>query len=327
MAVKVLVVSLGGTITMTPGTGGGIVPTLGAADLVATVPGLESVAAIEAISALSKPGASLTIEDIHDVARLLQGKLAEDFSGAVVIQGTDTLEETAFILDRLLGLDKPVVVTGAMRGSKEAGADGPRNILAATIVAASSAARGLGVLVVLNDEIHSARFVQKSHTALPSSFRSPMLGPWGLVVEGRAQIFNKADRLAPMPGGGIDKEGAVALIKVSLGDDGRLLSALPGLGFTGAVIEGFGVGHVPSLMVPLIADLVASMPVVLASRVDAGPTFSKTYGFPGSEIDLISRGVISAGSLSGLKARLLLLLLLRSGADRIAIKETFASFA
>jgi L-asparaginase len=319
----VLMVSLGGTITMTRDASGGIVPNLDADDLVRTVPGLDAVARIETLSPLRKPGASLTVNDLMAVAALLNERLVGDVAGAVVIQGTDTIEETAFVLDCLIVGDSPVVVTGAMRGPEAAGADGPANLLASTIVAASSAARGRGALVVLNDEIHAARFVQKSHTALPSAFRSPLCGPLGLVIEGRARFQLDLKRVPPMAAALSNVDQPVALLKMSLGDDGRMISALPSLGFAGAVIEGMGAGHVAADVAPLLATLAEQMPVVLASRVDTGPSFTGTYAFPGSETDLLKRGLLSGGALSGLKARLLLTLLLRAGHDHAQIRAAF----
>jgi L-asparaginase len=179
---RVLLVSLGGTITMTRGDAGGITPSLGADDLVQAVPGIASVARIDTASPMKMPGASLSIDDVLAVAASIDRRLAQDTDGVVVIQGTDTIEETAFLLDRAVRSDKPVVVTGAMRGAEAPGADGPANVLAATIVAASPDAHGLGALVVLNDQIHAASVVQKSHTALPSAFGSPLGGPLGEVV-------------------------------------------------------------------------------------------------------------------------------------------------
>jgi L-asparaginase len=127
---------------------------------------------------------SLTPGNLVDVARTIEEGFASGFDGAVVIQGTDTIEESAFILDLLIGGEKPVVVTGAMRGADAPGADGPANLLAAARVATAPEARGLGTLAVLNYDIHAARFVQKSHTTLPSAFSSPLVGPLGAVVEG-----------------------------------------------------------------------------------------------------------------------------------------------
>lgn len=321
---RILLLSLGGTITMTRSLEGGIVPTLTAADLAASVPGLAAAAQIETLSPLRRPSAGLTLDDLIGVARTLDERLAGDLDGAVVIQGTDTIEETTFVLDSLIARDKPVVVTGAMRGPESAEADGPGNLLAAAIVAGSAAARGLGVLAVLNDEIHAARLVQKAHTALPSAFRSPLAGPVGLVIEGEARIVLRPRRGPVVAVPLAEAPAPVALLKMGIGDDGRLLAALPDLGFAGVVIEGMGAGHVPEALAEIVSALVARIPVVLASRAATGPVFSRTYGYPGGEIDLLARGVLSAGILSGVKARLLLQLLLRAGVDRAAHAPYFA---
>ena len=319
---RLLLLSLGGTITMVPAAEGGIAPRLGAGELVASVPDLARVATIEADSPARLPSPSLTQAHIVDVARRIA---ASDADGAVVIQGTDTIEESAFLLDLLVPGDRPVVVTGAMRGAAAPGAEGPANLLAAARVAASDQARGLGTLVVLNDEIHAARFVQKAHTALPSAFASPMAGPLGLVAEDRVRIMTRVARGPVLP----VAEGPprpVALLRWAMGDDGRMLGALPGLGYAGAVIEGMGAGHVPAEAAEAVGTLAAAMPVVLASRCAAGPVFSATYGYAGGEIDLIRRGVIPAGYLSGAKARLLLGLVLRGGGGHDATRAAFDRF-
>ena len=167
---RLLVLSLGGTITMVPSDSGGIEPKLGAAELVASVPALADVAEIEARSPFRLPSPSLSPDNLVEVAQMIEAGFGTGCDGAVVIQGTDTIEESAFILDLLVGGEKPVVVTGAMRGADAPGADGPANLLAAARVAAAPEARGLGTLAVLNYDIHAARFVQKSHTTLPSAF-------------------------------------------------------------------------------------------------------------------------------------------------------------
>lgn len=324
---RLLVLSLGGTITMTPNaTGGGIAPTLGAADLVAVIPGLAAIADIEARSPLKLPSPSLTLEHISAVAAEIRTAFNAGFDGAVVIQGTDTIEETAFALDMLVRDDKPIVVTGAMRGPQQPGAEGPANILAASIVAASARARGLGTLVVLNDEIHAARFVRKTHTALPSAFVSANSGPLGLVAEGTVRLFT---RVTPAAAPELAFEGevpAVALLKIAMGDDGRLIRAAPSLAFSGLVLEGMGAGHVPGNIADIVADIAAQIPVVLATRTLNGPVFASTYGYPGSEIDLLARGVISAGLLQGPKARILLALCLRVGLSRDQIAAAFKAY-
>lgn len=325
---RLLVLSLGGTITMVPtdSAGGGIVPGLGAAELVASVPALAHVAEIEARSPFRLPSPSLTPANLVDVAQAIEAGFASGrFDGAVVVQGTDTIEESAFLLDLLVGGDRPVVMTGAMRGADAPGADGPANLLAAARVAASPEARGLGTLVVLNYDVHAARFVQKSHTALPSAFASPLVGPIGVVAEGRPRFLVRLAR-NPVLAAGDGPPAPVALVRVAMGDDGRLLPGLPGLGFAGVVVEGMGAGHVHADVAPLLSDLAAKVPVVLAARPTSGPVFAATYGYPGGEIDLLARGLVPAGYLSGLKARLLLGLCLRAGAGQGRVRDAFAAY-
>jgi L-asparaginase len=310
---------------MVPDASGGIAPKLGATELVASVPALADVAEIEAHSPHRLPSPSLGPAHLVDVARRIEDGFASGFDGAVVIQGTDTIEESAFILDLLVDGDKPVVVTGAMRGADAPGADGPANLLAAAIVAASSDARGLGTLVVMNYDIHAARFVQKSHTVLPSAFASPLVGPLGVVAERRPRIYARVPRgshLSPSDG----PPAPVALVKWAMGDDGRMLPTLPGLGYAGLVVEGMGAGHVPADAAPILGDLATKMPVVLATRAMTGPVFTRTYGYPGSEIDLLARNLVPAGYLSGLKARLLLGFSLRSKAGAATVRDAFAAY-
>lgn len=324
---KLLLVSLGGTITMTASAGPGIVPTLTGADLVAAVPALANVAEIEAVSPFRLPGPSLTLAHLRDVARLLNERLANDIVGAIVVQGTDTIEETAFVLDCLVGGDKPVVVTGAMRGPEAPGADGPANLLASAIVASSPLACGLGALVVLNDTVHAARFVQKASTFLPSTFVSLSGGPLGCIIEGEARIDMRVIRRAIIEGGDGGTDQPVALLTAALGDDGRMLAGLPGLGYRGLVVEAMGVGHVPAVIVPKLASLTEIFPVVLSSRVASGAVFGRTYGFPGSETDLLARGLIPSGALGGLKSRLLLSLLLGVGLQGNQLRDAFVKMA
>ena len=321
---RILIVSLGGTITMTRSDAGGITPTLTADKLVESVPQLAGVATLEAITQFSMPGASLTIRNLAEVAQLLNERLQADIEGAVVVQGTDTIEDTAFVLDLLVRSPRPVVVTGAMRGPQAAGADGPANSLSAVTVAADARLSGLGVVVVLNDEIHSARWVQKSHTALTSAFTSPGTGCMGFVAEGRVELMMTPQRhIAPIQGP-LAHDHAVAQVSLGLGEDARMLPTLKGLGYSGAVIEGMGAGHVPAATVGAIETLVAQMPVVLCTRVRGGRVFTQTYGFAGSEMDLIAKGAIPCGHLSASKARLLLSLLLATGTSPDGIRQAFA---
>lgn len=320
MSRRVVMMSLGGTITMAhTESGRGLTPSLRAADLTQAVPGIDRVAEVEAVTTLQVPSASLGLDDLQTVAQEAHDHLAAGADGVVVVQGTDTIEESAFALDLLLHEHRPIVVTGAMRGASAAGADGPANLLAAATVAASDVAAGMGCLVVMNDEIHAARFVIKTHTTSPAAFRSPTSGPLGHVAEGAVVVHARQPRIPHLELSHPDADANVALIRMGLGDDGRLLRTLPDLGYRGAVIEGMGAGHVPAEVAPVVGDLARRMPVVLAARVEAGPALQNTYGFDGSEIDLLGRGAIPAHGLSGVKARILLMLLLRSrDADDVA---------
>ncbi|MDB5955866.1 asparaginase [Ramlibacter sp.] len=331
---RVLVVSLGGTIAMTSSGLGGIRPTLTGEQLLAAEPRLARVAELEAVTPMNLPGASLSLQQLCGVASLLRGRLTgtpDAPVGAVVVQGTDTIEETAFVLDLLATQGgAPVVVTGAMRGPQAPGADGPANLLAAVTVAADARLRGLGAVVVLNDEIHAARWVQKSHTSLTSAFDSPGVGRIGLVAEGRVHLLARPERVPALPTPhapslcGEEPLAAIAQVSLGLGEDGRVLDVLAGLGYAGAVIEGLGAGHVPASCVDRLQALAGQMPVVLCTRVRAGPVFTGTYGFPGSEMDLLARGLLAAAHLTPAKARLLLALLVSAGAGRPAVVEAFA---
>lgn len=320
----VTVFSLGGTIasTSTPGAGG-VTPRLGAAELLAGVPGLDGSAEVEPVAFRRVASGDLTFDDLIALAAEIGARFAAGAAGAVVVQGTDTIEETSFVLDLLVGAPNPVVVTGAMRNPTLAGPDGPANLRAAVLVAASSEARGLGVVAVLNDEIHAARFVRKTHTTSPAAFSSAPAGPIGRLVEDRPRIALRPARppAVPVPAGPVPP---VALLTMSLGEGERLIDQVGALGYAGLVVESFGGGHVPSWTVPALARLAAAIPVVLASRTGGGDILQSTYGFPGSERDLIARGLIPAGFLDGPKARILLSLLLANGAGIDRVRAAFA---
>lgn len=322
---RIVVVSLGGTIasTATPSRGG-VVPQLSARDLVAAVPALESVADVDAVSFRQVPSGDLDVADVVELARYIATAVADGVDGVVVTQGTDTIEETSFALDVLLDVEAPVVVTGAMRNPTLASPDGPGNLLAAARVAASSSARGLGCLVVMNDEVHAARFVRKTHSSSLATFRSPLAGPLGWVSEERVRIVLRTAPLVHIELAPGHAEAPVAIVTCSLGEDGRILRGLPDLGYRGVVIDAFGGGHVPSVMVAPIEDLTTMMPVVLCSRTGGGEVLAHTYGFAGSESDLLSRGVISGGALDGRKARIALTLALAATSRQADAVELFA---
>jgi len=281
---------------------------------------------LEVHSPYAVPSASLTFGDVLDVVERAGRAVELGAAGVVVTQGTDTLEETAFLVDCVWPHDAPFVLTGAMRNPSLPGADGPANLAAALQVATAGDARGRGALVVFADEIHAARHVRKTHSTSVGTFVSSNAGPLGLVVEGTPHFFNAPNPRAPLSGCTKDavERTRIALYTATLDDDG---ADLAGAATTaqGLVIAGFGVGHVPERLVPLLVPLLESMPVVLTSRTGSGSVLADTYGAPGGERDLRARGAISGGFVHPYKARVLLRMLVAAGAGRADIEKAFAA--
>lgn len=321
---QITVFSLGGTISSGQQGEYGVVPSLEAACLISSVPQLAEVAEIDPINLRQVASPGITLNDVRELAEAIRLRASQGCEGVVVTQGTDTLEEVAFALDLVLDLEIPVVVTGAMRNPTLAGADGPANLLAAVLVAASRSAQGLGVLVVMNEEIHAARYVQKTHTQNAAAFSSSPLGPLGWVAEGKTRILSRPFLRRAAPPLSLDAENvAVALLTIGAFDDGRLVRAAYDLGFSGAVVQSLGGGHVPPWIMSDLGRLARTIPTILASRAAGGEVLRSTYGFPGSEIDLRAEGLIPAGYLTGVKARVLLMLLLGSGVHGEGVTDAF----
>jgi L-asparaginase len=317
--------TLGGTIAMT-GSSGGVVSRLTGAELTAAVPALADLGVpLDVRDTQAVPSANLSFRQVLDVVTAASRAVTNGAVGVVVTQGTDTLEETAFLADLVWPHAAPLVFTGAMRNPTLAGADGPANLLAAVRVATPPAARDLGALVVFNDEIHAARWVRKTHSTSTATFASPNIGPTGHVIEGQVRVLARPVRREPLPfpadPAALDA-ARVALHCVTLDDDGLLLA---GLGEThhGFVVAGYGVGHVPSAFAPVLGALAERIPVVLTSRTGSGSVLRHTYGAVGSETDLLRRGLINGGLLDPYKARVLLRLLVVAGAGRGDMVEAF----
>ena len=327
---SVALFTLGGTISMAgvrPGKDGTVIARLSGRDLAEAVPGLadlEEQLDVHDIQAV--PSASLTFMQVLEMVSAASRAVEAGATGVVVTQGTDTLEETAFFVDLIWPHRQPFVVTGAMRNPTLASPDGPANLLAATRVAASVEARDLGVLVVVNDEIHAARWVRKQHSTSTATFGSPNAGPIGHVIEGQVHILARPSRLQPLPWPEPTRVMPirVALYTVSLDDDGDLLRGVADT-HQGLVVAGFGVGHVSASMAPRLGELADRMPVVLTSRTGSGPVLRRTYGAIGSEVDLQRRGLINGGLLDPYKARVLLWLVLTLGIQKAEVAQAFAA--
>lgn len=321
----VSVLGVGGTIAMTGERGRDVHPALTAEDLLAAVPGIDDAARIATRTVAGMPGPHMDLAVIDRLAGEVETELTAGAAGIVIAQGTDTIEETAFALELMLDTDSPVVVTGAMRPPDIPGADGPANLLQSVTVAASDAARGLGVCVLMDGRVHAPRFVSKRDTSALSAFDPGPVQP-ARVIENRAV---RLATLSPLPAIGWSRQAApakVALLPAALGEAGELLDRLPEAGYTGVVIAGMGGGHVHPRLAERIGKLSARCPVVIAARTGGGSTLTHTYGYAGGDIHLAVLGAIRAGWLSPLKARIALSLLVGAGRTLDGIRDFFAAF-
>jgi L-asparaginase len=330
MADEVVLYTLGGTIAMAghedaPGGAGSVVARLGGEQLAGAVPGLAETGVALRIADVDRiPSADLTFAQLVDLVATAGDAVRDGAVGAVVTQGTDTLEESAYLADLLWAHEAPLVFTGAMRNPTLAGPDGPANLLAAVRAAADPRARGLGVLVAFNDELHAARYVRKAHATSTATFLSPDAGPIGRFEEERLRLLAVPPRRDALP---LPSADALARVRVGLhtavlDEQGDELDRVAER-YQGLVVAGFGVGHITSRLVPALTELAARMPVVLCSRAGAGPVLRHTYGAVGSETDLQRRGLINGGLLHPYKARVLLRVLLASGAGREQVAAAF----
>lgn len=298
---------LGGTIAMAPTkmAGDGVQPSLSADDLIKAAPELSDIAQIHASSLSLKGSANLRFMEIAELCRQ-SADLACD--GIVVTQGTDTMEETSFLASLLYRGNCPLVFTGAMRSPTQPGADGRANLMAASLTALSQEAPR--VSVVMNDEIHHPYYVMKAHTSNVAAFQSPVRGPVGQIAENTVYMHPvKPSPVFDIPA----KFAPIALLSAVLDDDGNLFDTILSAGYAGLVVEGFGAGHVSEPIAEKLASIAEQIPVILSSRVRAGSVFERTYGYRGAEIDLLNKGLVPAGRLSGRKARILLSLILGLG--------------
>ncbi|WP_349826965.1 asparaginase domain-containing protein [Brevibacterium litoralis] len=352
------VVALGGTIASTVTSTGGVAPQVSAEDIAAaarldTLPDGAPQMTFRQIAQVSS--GSIELDHLVAVVHEARRAAARGIDGLVLTQGTDTLEDSAFVLSLLNDSGIPVVVTGAMRNPTLPGADGPANVRAAALAALDPRLRPLPSLVVMADEIHDPTAVTKSHASSVATFGSgPSLGPLGWVSEDRVVLGHMPASLAQgftVPAEGRQGQGSstgdrapaaglrrgsvqgasgagtdwpkVAHVEVGLHDSLDLLDALPGLGYRGVVLAGVGGGHVPAWTVEKVVELARRVPVVLASRTGSGATLERTYGYRGGEIELLDASLHSAGRLHPRKARLLLTLALHFG---VPAEQAFAQF-
>jgi L-asparaginase len=310
---RIRLISMGGTIAFRDAPGGAI-PALHGAELAAEV---RSGVDLDPVDLANISSIALTLEDLRRLVVEIDRSRRGGYEGIVVAHGTDTMEESAYLAALTLQRDSvPIVFTGAMRHQDAPGHDGPANLQDAIAVACSPQAPPVGPVVVMNGQIHTARFVTKGHTTNLAAFISGSAGPVGEVSEGRCSLWfapSYQDYVAPLPQGALP---AVVIVPAALGLGPEPLEFAVSRGVAGIVLHGLGGGHVPPSWLPAIDAAIASrVTVVAASRCGSGTTLLRTYGVPGTEIDLQRRGVIMAGHLGSAKARLRLAVTLAAGLD------------
>ena len=321
---RVAVIFTGGTIsTAFDPVAGGNVPVLDGAAILARTPGLGAIADVVPIDLGRTPASHFTFPALLDIATVLRETLADPaVDGAVVVQGTDTIEETSFCWDLVLEGPKPVVVTGAMRASDEAGFDGPANLRYAVRVAAATEMRGAGVVVCLGGTIEPADDVIKMHASALDTFTSPNGGSLGRVGSVDLTIFRRRTgrRHVAAP----RAAERVHLITATVAMDGALLDAAVAAGADGIVVAATGAGNTdPRLLAAAVRAMVAGLPVALATRCPSGRA-GTGYAFPGGGATWIRAGALPVGHLCAVKARIALALGLGAGLDREGLTSLLA---
>jgi L-asparaginase len=322
---KVAVIFNGGTISMTVDPRiKAAVPTLSGEEIMSMVTGIENYAEIESYTFSNLPGPHVTPDLMMDLSKYIKTFLCrEDICGVVVTHGTDSLEETAYLLHLTIDDPKPVIVTGSMRNSSELGYDGPANLSASICTAISEEARNRGVLVCLNDELNCASEVTKSHSMHLNTFQSPEFGPIGIIDNNEAIFYRDSLKKEHILTEKIDTR--VDLIKVCAGMDSKLIDFCVEQGAKGLIIEAMGRGNIPPVMAEGVKKAIEKgVAVIMVSRCFKGRVLD-SYGYPGGGKGLRNAGVIFGDRLPGQKARIKLMLALAKTTDINEIKYIFES--
>lgn len=320
---KIAIIFNGGTISMKIDEKiKAAVPSLSAEEIMSMIPGVEEYAEIEAYTFSSMPSPHMTLETMLKLSKFTTELVErEDIDGVVITHGTDTLEETAYLLDLTVRTKKTVVVTGAMRSGSELGYDGPFNLATSICTAISDEAVGRGVLVCFNGELNSASEVTKANSMALNAFRTPNFGPIGIVDNDNVIFYRDANYSEKYDVSEIKKQ--VALIKCVVDMDSSYIDYLIEKGCGGIVIEALGRGNVPPKMVDGIKKATElNIPVVVVSRCFEGRVF-ESYGYEGGGKQLKDLGVIFGDTLPGQKARIKLILAINSGMNIHEIARAF----
>jgi L-asparaginase len=320
MQKKIVLIHTGGTISMSEDETGAVKP-LQHNPLSNQLKELKSLGEFLVEEPFQLPSPHITLKEIFILKQLIEKYQSQNIQGIVITHGTDTLEETAYFLDLTIKVPFPIVITGAMRSSNEIGSDGLYNLISSIQVASCEDAKDKGVLVVLNDEIHTASNATKTHTSNVSTFQSPQYGPIGIVTKRGVFFHHSPTNLEYYPIEHISKR--VALLKAHAGMDSSLFYAIRDLHYDGVVIEALGQGNLPPATLDGIQALENEhIPIVLVSRCFNGIA-EDVYAYKGGGKHLKSLGVIFSNGLNGPKARIKLLIALASTMDNEKIVEIF----
>lgn len=305
---KLLIIHTGGTIAMAEDATG--VKPIDVNPLAGLDLAVEKDVELVTEPIFNLPSPHITPVEMLQLAQRIERAVTENFAGVVITHGTDTLEETAYFLDSTVGDLLPIVVTGAMRSSNELGSDGVYNLLSAIRVAKSPDAKNKGVLVVMNDEIHSAQFVTKTHTTNVATFRSPTFGPIGVLTKNEVRFLQAPVQFQRLPITTVT--GQVPIFKAYAGMTSSFFDLFDSHRLSGLVIEALGAGNLPPQTLPALEKIIAhDVPVVLVSRCFNGIA-EPVYSYRGGGVELAQLGVIFCPGVNAQKARLKLLIALNA---------------
>lgn len=320
---NLLVVFTGGTFSMKiDEKTGGAIPHFHGEELIKMIPGAKGLANISIYNFGMYPGPHMTPELMLNLSKVIQKNISKkNVDGVIVTHGTDTLEETAYLLDLTIKTEKPIVVIGAMKTSTEPDWDGPKNLIDAIHICNNENSKGIGVLVCLNGEINAASEVTKTHTDDIETFHSLDFGALGFVDKGRVWFNRFPRKLEKIETYKINSN--VDIIKIYAGINDKFFKFAADTGVDGLVVEALGVGNVPPPAFEGIEYVVKkSIPVILVSRCPAGETLD-IYGYEGAGKWLKKIGVIFSDYLNGQKARIKLMLALGAGMKYKELKKIF----
>ncbi|AVP37087.1 asparaginase [Staphylococcus felis] len=305
---KLLVIHTGGTISMSEDESNTV--STNSTNPIATHQDIiKKYALIDEVMPFNVPSPHITINHVKTLKSVIENQQnSKHYDGFIITHGTDTLEETAFLLDLTLSTTKPVILTGAMRSSNEIGSDGLYNFISAIRVAITDEANHKGVMVVFNDEIHTARNVTKTHTSNTNTFQSPNHGPLGIITKFGIQFHHQPNPHRHLQN--INPELNIALVKAHMGMESEILEYYAEKEIDGLIVEALGQGNIPpAALKGLNACLKKKIPIVVVSRSFNG-IVSPVYAYDGGGNDLYQKGVIFSNGLNGPKARLKLLVAL-----------------